>query len=72
LKASPNAENIAAGFSDSVVKLWTVTSTKPDVPATPPKTLVGHSSAVFGLDFSRDNNYLLTGSEDKTSIKFLT
>lgn len=70
LKASTNAEHIAAGFADSLVKLWTVRSTKPDEPAPAPSTLVGHSAAVFGLDFSPDSDYLLSASEDKTGILF--
>lgn len=66
LKASTNADRIAAGFADSLVKLWSVKSTKPDEPAPSPSTLVGHSAAVFGLDFSPDSDYLLSASEDKT------
>jgi len=66
LQASANADYIAAGFADSLVKLWSVKSTKPDEPAPSPTTLVGHSAAVFGLDFSPDSGYLLSSSEDKT------
>jgi transcription initiation factor TFIID subunit 5 len=66
LKASSNAEYIAAGFADSFVKLWSVQSAKPDVPAAPPANLIGHSGAVFSLDFSPDGDYLLSASEDKT------
>ena len=68
LKASSNAEYIAAGFADSFVKLWSVQSTKPDVPAAPPTNLIGHSGAVFSVDFSPDGDYLLSGSEDKTGM----
>ena len=66
LKSSKDSKFIAAGFSDSVVKLWKVEATKPDEPAPPPSTLVGHSGSIFGLDFSPDNDYLISGSEDKT------
>jgi transcription initiation factor TFIID subunit 5 len=63
-----NAEFIGGGFSDSFIKLWKVTSTKPDVPAPPPTRLIGHSGPVFSLDFSPDSQYLISSSEDKTSI----
>ncbi|KAJ3341732.1 Transcription initiation factor TFIID subunit 5, partial [Kappamyces sp. JEL0680] len=66
LRASANADYIAAGFADSFVKLWSVASTKPDVPAAPPANLVGHSGAVFALDFSPDASHLLSCSEDKS------
>ncbi|KAJ3001004.1 Transcription initiation factor TFIID subunit 5 [Globomyces sp. JEL0801] len=66
LKASSNAEYLAAGLADSFVKLWSVTATKPDVPAPPPINLIGHSGPVYGLDFSSDGNYLVSSSEDKT------
>ena len=71
LKASSNANYIAGGFSDSFIKLWTVQSTKPDIPAPPATDLIGHSGAVFGLDFSRDGDYLISASEDKTGKKLL-
>ena len=68
LKASSNADFIAGGFSDGFVKLWSVQSAKPDVPAPPPTNLIGHSGAIFGIDFSPDGDYLITGSEDKTGM----
>jgi transcription initiation factor TFIID subunit 5 len=66
LRASDNAEFIAAGFSDSLVKLWSVTSARPDLPSPSPTKLVGHSGPVYGLDFSSCGNYLISSSEDKT------
>jgi WD40 repeat protein len=38
------------------------------IEAPPPTNLIGHSGSIFGLDISNDSSYIISGSEDKTSI----
>ncbi|KAH9262257.1 hypothetical protein BASA82_000706 [Batrachochytrium salamandrivorans] len=79
LRASSSAEFLAAGFSDSFVKLWspqedeeprrknlTGNSKAYMDPIRPSTNLIGHSGPVFGLDFNKSGAYLLSASEDKT------
>ncbi|KAJ3324149.1 Transcription initiation factor TFIID subunit 5 [Boothiomyces sp. JEL0866] len=69
LKASKNAEFLAAGLSDSFIKLWNVVANRPEIPAPAPTSLIGHSGPIYGLDFSSDGKYLLSASEDKSGIE---
>ncbi|ODV87205.1 hypothetical protein CANARDRAFT_5758 [[Candida] arabinofermentans NRRL YB-2248] len=71
---------VAGGFQDSFIKLWSIdgsplrsvlkndeyNQTIDGVAVNGCRRLVGHSGAVYGLDFSPDNHYLLSASEDKT------
>ncbi|VEU23701.1 DEKNAAC104892 [Brettanomyces naardenensis] len=71
---------IASGFQDSFIKLWSIdgsplrsvlkhdelNETVDGLAVSTSRRLVGHSGAVYGLDFSPDNHYLLSASEDKT------
>lgn len=71
---------VAGGFQDSFVKIWSIDGKpmrsvlKHDKYNDPPdgagyantRRLIGHSGAVYGLDFSPDGHYLLSASEDKT------
>nr|KAJ3423236.1 Transcription initiation factor TFIID subunit 5 [Polyrhizophydium stewartii] len=77
LRASTSAEYLAAGFSDSFIKLWSAQASEPprrrgnakaiDVdPIRPSSNLIGHSGPVFGLDFNSNGSYLLSCSEDRT------
>lgn len=64
---------IAAGFQDSYVKLWSLDG-KPLKSVfkrdrnnnSNSRKLIGHSGPVYGVSFSPDNKYLISGSEDKT------
>ncbi|KAK6096089.1 hypothetical protein BDEG_21845 [Batrachochytrium dendrobatidis JEL423] len=79
LRASPSAEFLAAGFNDSFIKLWSPkeeeqsrrrhanrNSKAGTDPIRPSTNLIGHSGPVFGLDFNRSSQFLLSSSEDKT------
>ncbi|SMN19605.1 similar to Saccharomyces cerevisiae YBR198C TAF5 Subunit (90 kDa) of TFIID and SAGA complexes, involved in RNA polymerase II transcription initiation and in chromatin modification [Maudiozyma saulgeensis] len=79
LDFSDDCRLAATGFQDSIIKLWSldgsslVTNKIPshkreEMLRTDPttSTLVGHSGAVYATDFSPDNRFLLSGSEDKT------
>ncbi|CAB4253686.1 chromatin modification protein [Maudiozyma barnettii] len=79
LDFSDDCRLAATGFQDSIIKLWSldgsslVTNKIPshkreEMMRTDPttSTLVGHSGAVYATDFSPDNRFLLSGSEDKT------
>lgn len=71
---------IAGGFQDSFVKIWSIDGTPlrsalrhdkynemaDEHQYNRSRRLIGHSGAVYGLDFSPDGHYLLSGSEDKT------
>ncbi|ODQ65012.1 WD40 repeat-like protein [Nadsonia fulvescens var. elongata DSM 6958] len=71
IEFSPDSNLAASGFSDSFIKVWNLKG-KPlqsvviDDEPSMNKRLKGHSGAVFGLDFSPDNRYLLSCSEDRT------
>ncbi|KAI8903095.1 WD40-repeat-containing domain protein [Gorgonomyces haynaldii] len=67
LRASENGEAVACAMADSLVKLWTIKG-RPGQPLeeSPSKTLIGHSGPVYGMDFTVDNQFLLTSSQDKT------
>lgn len=71
LNFSPDASLVAGGFSNSFVKIWSLAGSKlqgalADDKPEPYKTLIGHSGAVYGLSFYKDNKYLLSASEDKS------
>ncbi|KAK6459019.1 TFIID and SAGA subunit [Scheffersomyces xylosifermentans] len=64
---------IAAGFQDSFIKLWSLDGRplksvfkRDRYNSDNTRKLIGHSGAVYGVSFSPDNRYLLSGSEDKT------
>ncbi|PWA02074.1 hypothetical protein BB558_001793 [Smittium angustum] len=85
---SDNFELLAAGFSDSYIKIWNIkkdpirrftnqfniATIEDDLDLARAKEstnndffrLVGHSGPVYGMDFSNDNSFLISGSEDKT------
>lgn len=64
---------VVAGFQDSFIKLWLLDG-KPlkSIFKRDPannnnsRKLIGHSGPVYGVSFSPDNKYLISGSEDKT------
>ena len=79
LEFSDDCRLAATGFQDSIIKLWSldgsslVTNKIPvhkreEMIKTDPTTsvLVGHSGAVYSTNFSPDNRFLLSGSEDRT------
>lgn len=68
-----DANLVAGGFQDSFIKLWSIDGKplksifKRDRDnGSNMRKLVGHLGPVYGLSFSPDNRYLLSGSEDKT------
>lgn len=77
---SESSNVVAAGFQDSFIKLWSIDGSplrsvmKHDEyneaaegdAVNNSRRLVGHSGAVYGLDFSPDGHYLLSASEDQT------
>lgn len=61
---------LAAGFGESYVKAWALKdkSHGQDLPfERSTKRMIGHSGPVYGVTFSPDNRYVLSGSEDKTA-----
>ncbi|KAI0463830.1 hypothetical protein LJB42_002837 [Komagataella kurtzmanii] len=81
LKFNDDSTMVASGFQDSFIKLWSIDGSplrsllKNDpynqqnndgVAVKGSRRLVGHSGAVYGVDFSPDNRYLISCSEDKT------
>lgn len=74
LEFSNNSTTVAAGLSDSFIKIWDLNGRKlesviEDKQNGGPKEyqrLVGHAGAVYGLSFSPDDRFLLSASEDKT------
>ncbi|MEH1989677.1 WD40 repeat domain-containing protein, partial [Nostoc sp.] len=57
---SPDGKTLASGSSDNTIKLWDVSTGKAI------KTLIGHSSSVWGVGFSPDGKTLASGSSDNT------
>jgi len=64
---------MAAGFQDSFIKLWSLDGKplksvfkKDKYNNDNSRKLIGHSGPVYGVSFSPDNRYLISGSEDKT------
>jgi transcription initiation factor TFIID subunit 5 len=62
---------VAASFSNSALKIWDLSQQekmKANVQnnEAPYLDLRGHSAAVYGMDFSADNKFLLTGSADNS------
>lgn len=73
LNFNDDSNLMAAGFQDSFIKLWSLDGKplksvfKRDKSNTEnTRKLVGHSGPVYGVSFSPDNKYLISGSEDKT------
>ncbi|KAH3680298.1 hypothetical protein WICPIJ_008327, partial [Wickerhamomyces pijperi] len=75
LQFNEDSTMVAGGFEDSYIKLWSLDGSplksvlKSDPYNQEPtncRKLVGHSGTVYGLDFSPDNRYLISSSEDKT------
>lgn len=71
LNFSNDSSLVAAGFSNSFVKVWSLKGNNlqgvlKNDEASSFKRLVGHSGAVYGLSFSPDDRFLLSASEDKT------
>jgi len=74
LEFSNNSTTVAAGFSDSFIKIWDLNGRKLESVIegdynNGPKDyqrLVGHAGAVYGLSFSPDDRFLLSASEDKS------
>ncbi|KAG0001149.1 Transcription initiation factor TFIID subunit 5 [Entomortierella chlamydospora] len=76
---SENATLMAAGFSESYVRLWSLNGEKlrgfrtndlnriREKNGSDTRKLIGHAGPVFGASFSPDNKYLITCSEDKTA-----
>ncbi|EKX38428.1 hypothetical protein GUITHDRAFT_77179, partial [Guillardia theta CCMP2712] len=62
---SPDGEQVASGGSDMVICIRRVTSS-PVLFAPGGKHLVGHSSWVRWIHFTRDNKRLISGSDDQT------
>eukprot|EP00656_Telonema_subtile_P056951 TRINITY_DN9256_c0_g1_i2.p1 TRINITY_DN9256_c0_g1~~TRINITY_DN9256_c0_g1_i2.p1 ORF type:complete len:656 (+),score=194.49 TRINITY_DN9256_c0_g1_i2:44-2011(+) len=77
VELSRNAAKVVMGTSESVVYTWDLQklSEKPQPGEDPavedkrrgPHVHVGHSGPVYSANFSPDNRFLLTGSEDKTA-----
>ena len=57
---SPNAELVAAGSLDNVIRIWEVGS------GTLVERLRGHGNSVYSVAFTPDGRGLVTGSLDKT------
>ncbi|OWB70828.1 hypothetical protein B5S31_g509 [[Candida] boidinii] len=80
LEFNDDSTIVAGGFQDSFIKLWSIdgsplksvlkndiyNETIDGIATHGCRRLVGHSGAVYGLDFSPENHYLLSSSEDKT------
>ncbi|CDF88298.1 BN860_06788g1_1 [Zygosaccharomyces bailii CLIB 213] len=73
LEFSDDCRLAAAGFQDSQIKLFSLDGSPLSNKYDPEladdatsKTLIGHSGTVYSTDFSPDNRYLVSGSEDKT------
>lgn len=58
---SDSGRSVAAAFTNSKIMCWDL-----DMPKDPAIELIGHSSPVFGMDFSMDQEYLLSASSDHT------
>lgn len=68
---------IGAGFQDSFIRLWSIDGSplKSALKNDPfnqqqyqnSRRLIGHSGSVYGIDFSPDNRYMISSSEDKTA-----
>ena len=82
IEISRDSSFVAAGCSDSSVKLWDVNQTHTRNFGTVIKKadgteqrgsedyslLCGHSGPVYSLSFSPENKYLLSSSEDTTGL----
>ena len=67
VRASPTGEHIAAGFSDSMIKIWSLKDRLGSQDRSGSgSTLIGHSGPVYALDFSPDGDLILSASEDKS------
>ncbi|KAJ3053007.1 Transcription initiation factor TFIID subunit 5 [Rhizophlyctis rosea] len=68
-KISPDASMLAAGSSESFIRLWNLAGDerRSDKEKQKQTRLVGHSGPVYGLSFSADQRFLLSGSEDRTA-----
>ena len=65
---------MAAGFTDSTIRLWDLQKAveeQKDESEKPYQEMIGHSSGVYGMDFSSDNRYLLSCGSDN-SIRLWT
>ncbi|ODV80000.1 TFIID and SAGA subunit [Suhomyces tanzawaensis NRRL Y-17324] len=73
IEFNEDSNMVAAGFEDSFIKLWSLDGKplksifKRDTNNNSnTRKLIGHSGPVYGVSFSPDNKYLISGSEDKT------
>lgn len=71
LTFSDDTTLVAGGFADSVIKVWSLkgenlTNAIKDDTTSSSKKLIGHAGPIYALDFSPDNRYLVSASEDKT------
>jgi len=69
---SPTGQAVAAGFEDSLVRLWSPTGSKQTgqtygLGPTSAATLIGHSAPVYGLSFRQDGQWLLSAGGDGTA-----
>jgi transcription initiation factor TFIID subunit 5 len=59
---------VAAGFSDSIIKLWSLRDRNVNTDKSGSGTnLVGHAGPVYGMDFSPEGDFLISCSQDKTA-----
>ncbi|WP_251063955.1 caspase family protein [Streptomyces sp. ISL-44] len=60
---SPDGKILAAAGNDHIVSMWDISN--PSRPRSLPP-LTGHTGAIYSVEFSREVNGLVTGSEDAT------